>query len=167
MSAKILKCCVIVYLVLVSNGLCEPSPLKFTQMGLYVRLLSEQLSGDNADYENASPEWKLIIEARIMNIMFNYWICVEKFAYDRNAKIEMRFGELVSTIKNNHAYDRTFKFPYYIESASKYTKEGFVSDDGRRFEITTKEQWDAENQKFLLFVDNCFNQFEEKIHKIK
>jgi hypothetical protein len=122
---------------------------------IFVRLLSEQISGDHADYQSASPEWKLVMEARIRSVMFTYWINVEKFKVPRHKIIETRFGELAALIEEQGAFPRTFVEPHFVKSADSFPVHGYVSVDGERFEIRTAPEFERENQMFLKFLRTC------------
>lgn len=122
---------------------------------VYVRLLGELLSGEYADYNNASPEWRLVMEARIRYLMFTYWVNVEKFKIPSSKAIETRFGELAVLIEETGAFKRTFVEPNFTKTAGPFPKSAFVSEEGKRFEIASAEEFEIQNKMFLQFLRSC------------
>ena len=121
----------------------------------YVRLLGELLSGEYADYSNASQEWRLVMEARIRYIIFTYWVNVEKFKIPSSKAIETRFGELAALIEETGAFKRTFVEPNFTKTAGLFPKSAYVSEEGKRFEIASAEEFEIQNKLFLQFLRSC------------
>jgi hypothetical protein len=122
---------------------------------IFVKLLDQQLSGDVADYMNATPEWQLIMEARIRLTIFTYWVNVTKFGVIRIEMLEKRFGELVEQVEEKKAFKRTFVEPNFIKTAESFPIHGFVSQEGEKFLIKSTEEFETENKQFLKFLEVC------------
>jgi hypothetical protein len=122
---------------------------------IFIKLLGEQLSGQAADYMNSSPEWQLIMESRIRLSMFTYWVNVMHFGVARVEMIEKRFGELVQVVEENKAFQRTFIEPNFIKVSNLFPVHGFVSSQGKRFEIKSIEEFEALNKEFIVFLKTC------------
>jgi len=127
---------------------------RLAESDFYIRQLSEQLGGDAVDYMETTPGGRLIMETRIRLAMFNYWVCISKFGYDRNKLIEARYGDFVRGIKRNGAFERTFAEPYFASELT-FFKYVFEPQKGKRFEIDSLEAFKKENIEFLKFVEEC------------
>ena len=104
---------------------------------------------------NSSPEWQLIMESRIRLSMFTYWVNVMHFGVARVEMIEKRFGELVQVVEENKAFQRTFIEPNFIKVSNLFPVHGFVSSQGKRFEIKSIEEFEALNKEFIVFLKTC------------
>jgi hypothetical protein len=137
----------------------------YLKSSIFVKLLGEQFSGEVADYMNSSPDWQLIMEARIRLLVFTYWVNVMKFKVPRIEMLEKRFGELVNVIKDNKAFQRTFVEPNFIKTAESFPVHAFISGEGERFEIKTAAEFDIENKNFIKFLDFCVSKTDEAVKK--
>lgn len=121
----------------------------------YVRSFAESIGGDTVDYEQATPEGRKLIEFRSWLVMFNYWVCISKFGYDRNKMVEKRFGELIREIKKHGGFERTFSHPDFATGKRPFLEYKFSPQKGKTFEINDRETFEKENKAFLGFLEEC------------
>lgn len=141
--------------VIISYGSEKPEKIDNQKSNIYAKLLSEQLVGEYADYKNSSPEWRLVMEARIRSAIFTYWINIDKFKVMRSKSVEKRFGELSLLITVSGKFDQTFIKPNFLKNKKPFQKHGYISDEGERFEILSYLDFEIENKKFLEFLKTC------------